>query len=447
MTVLKKKIMFFLTFLLFFATMITLADLTSYHVVQYNQSGSPYIVVGGTPSGDYNYLNDLGEGLTYDVPYAQDESLYRIEVWHNSSQTADGNISFINATVNFTTNISDMYSLQIYDWLNSQWSSANCDSGNVPVGTPTMWWCNETLNPTNYNSSDRVIRIRINSTTRINAGLLKEDYVQYYAGYSSYLEVNLTKPNTSATLNVIQNRTFNVNSTIVCRGGPCGEVFGTIMYNSSSLNPDTSISAVQGNKPFFIQESPANAKKPCGTMFSGDFCQLNWTVNATGDLNTIWKVGVLFNSSYTDIVENSTENSTISIFPCSINFNLSWSSIKFGLLDPSTGPNEAPGNSNNEYNITVNPGSCDLDFYINGTTLTDTALNSQIEVGNISWSNTSNNYTESFKLSSQVGAVSIKAAESTNVTTWYWINVPPVYSGYYNGMIYIFGVENGESAP
>ena len=299
----------------------------------------------------------------------------------------------------------------------------------------------------NYNSSDRIIRIRINSTPSSDVGLLKEDYVQYMVGYPSYLEVNLTNPNTTATLNVIQNRNFNVNATIVCRDGPCGEVFGTIMYNSSSLNPDMPIGTDPGDKPFFIQEYLANAKKSCGTMLSEDVCKLNWTVNATGDLDTGWRIGVLFNSSYAGIIENGTKNSTVSIFPCSVDFNLSWSSIKFGLLDPNTGPNEAPGNSKNEYNITVNPGSCNLDFYINGTALTNSILNSQIEVGNISWSNSSDNYAGSFKLSSQVGVASINVPEKTNVTIWYWINVPPVYSGYYNGMIYIFGVKNGENSP
>jgi hypothetical protein len=443
----RKKMLFLIIIIIFAMCMNALADPFSDPVIQYNQTDSPYVVKGDTPSGNVVDLNILGEGLTYDIPEAQDESLYRVEVWHNSSQIADGNISFINATLNFTTNISDTYSLQIYDWLNSQWSSANCDSGNVLADTSTMWWCNETSNPMNYNSSDRKVRIRINSSADLDVGLLREDYVQYYVGYPSYLEVNLTNPDYSKTLNVGQNKTFNVNATVICKNGPCGEVFGTIMYNLSSLNPNTPVNTTIGDKPFYIKESPANARKSCGVMYSGDLCLLNWTINATGSVNTDWKIGVLFNSSYGDIQENNTQNVTVSIFFCSIDFNLSWSSIKFGLLDPSTGPNNASGNSNNEYNISVNSGSCDLDFYINGTDLTNTTLNSIIGVGNVTWSNTSNNYSESFNLSSTVSALKSNVSQNTNVTTWYWINVPPVYSGYYNGMIYIFGVENGESAP
>ena len=380
-----------------------------------------------------------------DVNYSISD--YEIEVWHNSSQIADGNINFINATINFSSTEEDVYSLQIYEWSSSQWISTDCDSGNVLADTPTQWWCNKTTNPMNYNSSDHTVRIRINSTTDGDQAILQEDYVQYYIGYLSYLEVNLINPDPSEPLNVGQNQTFDVNATVICRDGPCGDVFGTVMYNLSSPNPDTPVNTTQGEKPFYIREASPSAKKSCGTMYSGDFCQLNWTINATGDLNTDWKIGVLFNSSFTDIEENNTDNATLSIFGCTIDFELKWSSIKFGLLDPSTGPNEAPGNTNKIYNITVKSGSCNLDLYINGTELTNTTYNSLIGVDNITWSNTSNIYGESFNLSSTATVLKSNVPENTNVTTWYWINVPAVYAGYYNGTILICGVEYGESPP
>jgi hypothetical protein len=343
----------------------------------------------------------------------------------------------------------------VFQFCNGTWNGNTCDG----FGWSNDTWTNDVGQFSGDSAWSNVTKL-INSTLEANIAWCVyandtsnnwngtcQDPFFYVTSSLGHLEVNLTNPDTSAPLNVMQNKDFDVNSTIICRDGPCGEVFGTIMYNLSSTNPDTPISSVQGDKPFFIQESPANSKKSCGTMNSGDACKLNWTVNATGDPNTIWKVGVLFNSSYAGVTENNTESSTISIFSCSVDFNLSWSSIRFGLLDPGTGPNEAPGNVNKEYNITVNPGSCNLDFYINGTDLINTTLNSKIGVGNISWSNTSNDYGNSFGLSSQASVISINATQNTNITTWYWINVPPVYSGYYNGTIYIFGVENGENAP
>jgi len=265
----------------------------------------------------------------------------------------------------------------------------------------------------------------------------------------SHLETLLFIPDTSRITNIIQNKTFTVNATVYCRDSDCENVYGTVMYNLSSLNPNTPINVTQGDKPFYIQESTPLAMKACPTnpLVKDEFCNITWTVNATGNVNTAWKIGVLFNSSYASIQPNNTLNAIVSILSCTEDFNLTWSSIKFGLLNPSSGPNNASGNSNNEYNISVNSGSCDLDFYINGTDLTNTTLNSIIGVENVTWSNTSNNYSESFNLSSTVSALKSSVSQSTNFTTWYWINVPPVYAGYYNGMIYIFGVKNGQNPP
>ena len=238
-----------------------------------------------------------------------------------------------------------------------------------------------------------------------------------------------------------------MNSTVVCRDGPCGEVFGTVMYNLSSEFPDTPVNETEGDVPLFIQESPANAIKSCGEMLSGDQCQLNWTINATGGIDTGWEVGVLFNSSYSDILDNFTDNVTVSILNCTIDFTVQWGSVNFGSLSPNTGPWEAVGNSGNEYNITVNPGSCNLDFYINGTNLTNTTLGYQIWAENVKWSNTSNSFAESYNLTTTSSVLKLDVPKLINVTTWYWINVPPVYAGYYNGTVFIYGVENGQSPP
>jgi len=412
-------------------------------MIQYNQSDQPYVAFGGTTSGDYNDLNFLGEDLTYDIPEALDVSLYKLDVWHNSSQIADGNILSVNTTINFTTNVSDYYSLQIYDFENLEWVSTDCDFGNVLADTPTKWWCNKTSTPMNFNSSDRRVRIRINTTADSDVGLLKEDYVQYFIGYeASYLEVNLTRPDPSFTTNVIQNFTFPINATVVCRDGPCGEVTGIARYNLSSPNPDTSVNTTSGDKPFYVQEVPAEALKSCGIMYKDQLCKLNWTINATGDTNTFWKIGVLFNSSYPEVQENHTDNSTVSITPCTEDFSLSWSSIRFGLLNPGAEKEPAPENDNNGYNITVNSGSCNLDFYIKGTELENKTLNSIIEVGNITWSNTSNSYASSFNLTKTDEVIKLNMPQNTNVTTWYWINVPFVYTGYYNGTITITSVKN-----
>ena len=257
----------------------------------------------------------------------------------------------------------------------------------------------------------------------------------------------MTDPDPTSTLNVIQNETFIVNVSVTCKDGPCGQVFGTVFYNYSSNNPDTPVNTTQGDIPFFINEIPANSKKACGTLISEDYCYVEWLINATGSIGSVWKHGVLFNSTYAEIRKNHTDNATIAINDCPIDLTVQWGAINFGLLNPSTDENSAVGNDGNEYNITVNDGSCALDIYINGSNLTNTTLGYEIDVSSISWSNTTNDYAASFPLSYSVWLLRSNVLKNNNVTTWYWINVPPVYTGYYNGSISIWGVKYGQVPP
>jgi hypothetical protein len=273
------------------------------------------------------------------------------------------------------------------------------------------------------------------------------DLIYIVANYSfgiPYLEVELIQPNPNFVTNVIQNSTFIVNATVFCRAGACGFVNGTILYNLTSSYPDTPINTTFGDKPFFVNETPALAMKACSNnpLNANDFCNLTWIVNATGNVDTAWKIGVYFNSSDPNVKPNSTSNATVVIVSCTVDFNLTWNSIDFGILLPNTFNNSAPGNLNNTYNITVNPGSCNLDLYIRGTDLVNTTFNSVIKVGNISWSNISSNLNDGFfRLSETNSLIKSNVPEKTNVTTWYWLNVPPVYAGKYNGTIYITGVK------
>ena len=375
---------------------------------------------------------------------------YQLSVEHNATMSYYGTLSNVNASINFTSTVDDLYNMTIYDFTNSIWNVTVCQNQSVTANTYYTLWCNVTSNPTNYISSDNKIRVRLNSTIDLDQGTLKEEYVQYYINSNvGYLEVNLTLPSTDATSNELQNYTFLVNATVFCRSYPCGYINGTVMYNSSHPFPDTAISTTQGATPFFIQEASPSSMKACpnNPLNVGDFCNLTWTINATGNIGTNWKIGVLFNSSYNGVQSNNTLNATVSITPCTQDFSINWNSIKFGLLNPSSNQNPAPGNAGNQYNITVNLGSCNLDFYINGTDLVNTTFNSRIKVGNLTWSNKSNTYSQSYNLSSNVNILKLNVPQSIIFTSWYWINVPAVYAGYYNGSMYIFGVKNGASPP
>jgi hypothetical protein len=258
-----------------------------------------------------------------------------------------------------------------------------------------------------------------------------------------YLEVSLVIPNASFISNVIQNNVFTVNSTVYCRLSGCGNVSATVKYNQSSDNPDDPVSIISGDIPFYIEEAEPSETKYCQDLLGTDeFCSISWVINATGEPGTEWKLGVMFNSSSSQVQSNQTENATVSILPCTEDFNINWYSLNFGYLDPNTGPNDALGNENNEYNITINPGSCKLDLYIKGTNLTSSTSSLEIDVGSVLWNNASNAYASSFNLTEYSQIISSNI-NSNNVTTWYWINVPPIYAGLYNGLLTITGARNG----
>jgi len=262
--------------------------------------------------------------------------------------------------------------------------------------------------------------------------------------WGGFLEVHLNAPNPTQTTNVFQNRTFVVNASVVCRNGPCGEVFGTVRYNRTTKNPDTPVNTTTGDVPFFVNEVPSLAQKSCGVLSKDQSCNITWVVNATGKIDSSWMIGVLFNSSYSNVVQNHTNNATVSILSCSVDFTLHWSVIEFGPLNPGT-ENAALENWNSTYNITANTEGCGLDFYIKGTNLFNTTYSSAIGVGNITWSNVTDSYIFSFNLSTTSTPIMKNVAKNTNVTTWYWMNLPPVYAGIYNGTVYITGAINGES--
>jgi hypothetical protein len=269
----------------------------------------------------------------------------------------------------------------------------------------------------------------------------ESEIFSYITTTLSYLEVNLEFP---SSYSITQNQTFTINATVFCRKGACGNVYGTIRYNASSPYPDTPVNTSEGEKPFYIQEPPypSQALKACPTnpLEENEFCNLTWIINATGDVNSVWKIGVLFNSS--EQIQNHTSNSTITIVPAVESLSLSWSSIEFGFLIPNTQAenNPAPGNSNNLYNIT-NTGTCNLNLWIKGSDLTNSTFNSLIAVGNLSWSNSSSIYNPNtvYPLDYYYKLLYSNLLPNSNLTTYYWLSVPSVYAGIYKGTITICG--------
>jgi hypothetical protein len=367
--------------------------------------------------------------------------IYQVSVEHNATISYSGILNSINVSINFTSTVDDTYNMTIYNFANSNWDASPCQNISVTANIYYTIWCNIT-NPAGYVSSENKVRVRLNSTAENDQATLKEEYVQFYVSYTvGYLEVELVQPDTTLISNVVQNSTFLVNATVFCRAGPCGYVNGTLMYNLTSPYPDTLINTSFGDKPFFVNETPALAMKACpnNPLNEGDFCNLTWIINATGEINTGWKIGVYFNSSYPEVQPNTTLNATVSITSCTEEISLAWSSIDFSLLTPSTNYNPAPYNDQNFYNIT-NKGSCPLQLWIKGTDLQNSTLGSTIAVGNLSWSNYSSSYTDFHRnITYDYVLLNSGLSPNQNLTTYYWLSVPAVYAGYYLGSVYICG--------
>ncbi|MFH8093131.1 MAG: hypothetical protein QXM38_04265 [Candidatus Aenigmatarchaeota archaeon] len=253
----------------------------------------------------------------------------------------------------------------------------------------------------------------------------------------NYLIVDLVTPKTLTYL--AQNYTFLVNATVYCQGGLCGNVSGIIRYNASSSTPDTSISNTPA-EPFYLIFDDAEKQCPTNPLNEvNEFCNLTWIVNATGAVGSGWQIGVLFNATSNNTEANHTINATVEIQSCIVDITLSFSKIDFGEILPNTFNNPALGNDDNSYNISINPGSCSLDIWIKGDDLTGA---NRIHVGNISW-NDKNELATSKRLSQEYSLIQSSVFPPTNITTYYWIDMPPTFYGKYHGNITIKANKTG----
>ena len=120
--------------------------------------------------------------------------------------------------------------------------------------------------------------------------------------------------------------------------------------------------------------------------------------------------------------------------------NVGWNSIDFGNLNPNTpgSSNPAPGNSNLLYNLT-NTGTCNETLWIKGTDIKNLTLPSPntIGVGNLTWSNSTNDYSNSYPMTYDYSLLYLNLTPYSILTTYYWLAVPPVYAGKYEGNLTI----------
>jgi hypothetical protein len=221
-----------------------------------------------------------------------------------------------------------------------------------------------------------------------------------------------------------------MNATVSCQNGECSEVDVSPRYNESS-SADSVISENSGT-PFYTLNQ--NTKTCSGDLKKDQSCQVEWDVNATGELESYHWLDVNASSSFNDISDVESDDNRVQI-NMAILINTSWDTTDFGLLDPGEQDQPAEGNSNLSYNITVPQESNTVDnLWIRATDLTSQLQpdNYSIGAGNLSYEldekeNLSNSYQNA---RSDIGP-------GTVLNMLFWIDVPTgIYKGGYNGTMY-----------
>lgn len=295
----------------------------------------------------------------------------------------------------------------------------------------------------------------VNSRSACSAGTCGNnvDYLALSNNYSvpyGFMGVSLSCPISGSNNNINQNSTFRINATVNCSSddpdATCGTVSGTARYNFSSINPDANLNTTDGHKPFFTLSGNPQS---CGSMSYGDSCNLSWLVNATGDIGSQWAVDVLFESSEAGVDENQTDDANVTITGCSIDVTLDFIAVLFSNETyqpyPNTYGNEAINNSLSFYNITVNPGSCILDIYTKATDMASDSTGYSIGAANLTFSSTAYDYASSTRYSNAYQMLKSSVNPGTEFINWFWLDIPPILAGTYNGSIYIASVNEGES--
>lgn len=240
------------------------------------------------------------------------------------------------------------------------------------------------------------------------------------------LSVEISTPPNSTILR--QNGSFYITGNVTCENYDCGTVDVTPRYNESGRRvvlPESS------GQPFYLKGS---AVKQCD-LAVGESCSLNWTANATGELESQHLIDINASTSG-DMTYGSSDTNLVEIDTV-ILMDLAFDVIDFGFLDPGVNEKPAQGNSNDEYNISIDENSKPVDdLWIKGTDLTS-EIDSSYEIGvsNLSYG-LQNSFSDSERLGKNYSRLTSDLSPGTNLTTYYWLDVPfgMTQSGY-NGTI------------
>lgn len=248
-----------------------------------------------------------------------------------------------------------------------------------------------------------------------------QDYHQLKTKILGFLDLELDRPQNNSV--VQNNRAFTLNGTVSCVDGDCGDINSVPRQNEST-----------GQEQFTGSEfETLEGNSTCSTLFEGQNCVVNWSVNATADPNTFHELDFKASSNYSEIEENNTEENIVEVRDI-LMIDLDWDVVDFGVLDPGEEANPAENNSDG-YNLTVEEDSNTVDnLWLKASSLvSEQNSNYTIAPGNMSWAE-QNSYSASTNFTSSYSILDTELSPGTTKTLYYWLDVPyGITSGGYTG--------------
>lgn len=241
------------------------------------------------------------------------------------------------------------------------------------------------------------------------------------------MNVTLYEPPEDTRLQV--NKTFEINSTVECYDGECGDVNLSARYNETDTQVDISETY---SDPFY---SLGSNPKTCKSMEDGDKCNFNWVINATGVVGSNYSIDTEARSSIPEVENNQSEKKAVNI-----DFFLivsdSRNTTTFGSVDPNSSYNPALGNSGGSgHEITVDNYSQPVDsLYLQVDNLTSYFTEGyRIGPSNLSYS-FENDTATSERATGDFDEINQNIQPGETVDLFYWLDVPSgIVQDYYNG--------------
>lgn len=324
------------------------------------------------------------------------------------------------------------------------WYEINSDEKNRggSIDGETVNW--DTSNGGNLSSTDTMEGSYIFETEQNNSEIYNQTFrIENKEGdagsyFRHNLSINMTKPGElNVTINeppedtrLQVNRTFEVNTTVECHGGECGDVNVYARYNETggmTAIPETE------SEPFYaIDGNP----RTCQDMQNNTECTINWEVNATGSIGSQNLIGAEAVSSLPNVDSNTSEkrNVTTEYFLIVRDYR---ETTTFGAVDPNTVYNPALNNTGGHgHNITVDEYSQPLeDLHFKVSNLTSYFIDGyRIGPSNLSYS-FKNDTSTAERASGEFQKINNEPIQpGETVDLFYWLDVPSgVVQDYYNG--------------